>query len=569
MRAAPARTPLRDVLRQARVATGLTFRAFATRCGLSVETVRAAERGSDVTHSTLMAYLAACPELRASQLLGGRSAAPASSPAAWKALRELFGFATRRLRVTLHAPSGARARLRIEASGVAPCNGELTPSVIDALTRAIAVPSLGGVKVASAWTRVARAEPWHACRLRRGGKALDYRAELDAEATDTVEHVVGTPVEHLELVVIRPGMGRSLLGHARPSVVAPEAVDPDLARLMYPKLPPPVRTGRQASWRVEKPLPGFTYGVSVVADDPPGPRRLAWSLAGTLRRAREAAGLSTRDVARAGGISHASVTYAERGRDSRASTLEAYMGAVRGLAAQEVLPATSAHGSLSRDACWELMRDIYGYEIRLLRKTCTIAADGTASSVVSTVGLQPLRDDLSELRVRTGLQLAVSQASRNVMKELSANPGSLKIRELGPRGKHVLHEFRFPTRLTGGSMSHRRTFEVPQLVLRRSQMTFAPGADNDAALAISLPIHHPVERAEIVIVLPATIVPRWTGTTAWCALAPPIPNAPHLASRLQPPRCRERRRGAALILKVSVLRPVLGTSPTILVGLPD
>ena len=45
------------VLRDARLGSGLSYRALAARLGISVETMRAAERGRPPRHSTLMAYL--------------------------------------------------------------------------------------------------------------------------------------------------------------------------------------------------------------------------------------------------------------------------------------------------------------------------------------------------------------------------------------------------------------------------------------------------------------------------------------------------------------------------------
>lgn len=471
----------------------------------------------------------------------------------------------------LHLSASAEARVHLDVRGIRPNEGDLSPKVIDALTRAVALPALGPFRVAEAWEDLDGTGKWHGYRLRPGVRELDYRARFDASDAGVMEHVLGTCVERLDLVVAGDAalLPRAARGFVRPAVVPLEAADPELAELMHPLLAPvSVRRGRIV-WRITFPMPGFAYGIQLASREAPRRSPSRWSLAATLRRARETAGLSTRDVAASGGIAHASVVYAENGRDARATTLAAYMRAVPALTAQELLPATCARGTMSRDAAWELYRDLYGYEIRLLRKVCTIAADGKATTVVDTIGLRPLRDDLRELRVRTGLQLAMSQVSRSVMQELSADPDSLTVHELSVRDGPVLHEFRFPTRLARGSLSHRRIFAVPRFTMHRSELRFEPGRDDDAALAVSLPINHPVQRIELVVLLPAEHSPRWVRTTAWCASAPPQPDVGSLTARLQPPECRSRRRGASMMLMLSMLRPVLGSSPTIMWGIPD
>jgi hypothetical protein len=545
------------------------------------ETVRAAELGRPPRHSTLMACLLALPSLRAADLLPASPTAPVATPAAWRWFQGLFGFSVRRLRIERWHLSETEDRLGVWVDGLRTDSPRL---LLDRTVQMTLIRSVLAVEVNELEDFVPESTEavWSASfeggggqhdlsmGLRRGAPEIKYRYRGTSSKAPLLEHAVDIPVEILDLVwgsssSADPGL--AVVPFTRPEPIPLEDADPRLAREMHPGAS---TVGRRAStrWRVTKPMPGFAYGLRADPTALPPPRD-RHGLAATLSFARKEAGLSLRQVASIARTAHASLAYAESGRDCRASTLVAYLRALPALSPQELLPAVSSGGVVTAEEAWMEMRDLYGYEIRELRKTFTISADGTSRNVIETLGLKPLRADLRDFRVRVGLHRAVANASESVLQSIETEVDETRVRLVRRQSGAEVHEFRFPRSFARGALAYTRTYSGAKYPLHRSASRRRRGDDEDVVSGVVLPTYHPTHRASLVVELPADFVPRHVRSIAYPTSCVANPDLPPLSAMLQAPPCRIERVGAALTLSLVLKKPAVGIRYGITWGVPD
>lgn len=566
-------TPWAKAIRTAREKEGYSQRELARRIGVAQETVRATELGRPPRHSTLVACLSALPSLRPTDLLPGRAVAPAATPAAWRTMRSIFGFSAQKLQIDRVAGQDGPDRLKVSVTGMR-ANDAVdmeSPATQLALMRAACVGSsklmrrLTVPKLSQGRGEAAHDEPdgKHVFRFRRkaGTMELDYSFTGTAEPNAPFEHALDVVVAEMVMTLREPPSrtrkGKALRPVVRPETVPVEEADPDLCRRMYPILRFTNPRGGEANWVLRNPLPGFAYSLRHGTQDAPVSAR-SWSLASTLKIAREKEGLGMRAVAEIAGRSHASLSYAEAGRDPRASTLAGYLKALPSVAPQDLLPYSAKTGELSDEDAWLLMRDLYGIEIDRIEKTVTVGPDGVSTTVIDTQGLRPLRGSLKDFRVRNGLHRAVAQVNPSILQSIETERAGSKLRLLKRQEGPVVHEFMFPRSLEGASISYRRTYTGPKFPLSRAQAGVPLCADEPLLAGAVVPIYNPVKSITLNIVLPSSLSPEHVRTVAYpaCFMADTV--MPELSERLVAPPCSMVLKGNELRMSLTVKLPLVG-----------
>ncbi len=532
-----------DVLREARERLGVSQRELGRRLGISQETIRNAEAGRSPRHSTLMAYLSAVPGLRAADLLDGPKAAPASQPSAWAAVRADHGFGAHLFEIKARVLRNGKMQVRYRIQGIA-AEPDLmdTPAVRLALIRAFAPGSaaarrsLEAPPASGAALRLRDASGEHVLRqrMRRGRIELECSYSGTRSAEGFLEHALATCVERLIMEVTLPSGRPKARVRIRPEPVSAEDCEPLLAGRMLPAGPMPVVAGQTIRWELSRPLPGFAYALGWE----PGERlermrRAPWSLARTLRAARRRAGLNLRQVGEAAGKCHASVAYAEAGRDPRVETLEGYLRAMPDLSPQDLLPAVAEAGAMSPDELWDHVRDLYGYSADTIRKTLTIFPDGSNTTVIETLGLRTVRSDLRDLRVRAGLHRVVAQASPSVLKHVAASSASARVRIVRTDDGPVMHEFRFPQKLAAVGVSYTRTYAGPVYPIAGLHRAESEGSTAGS----SFTAYHPARMIELIVRLPPNVTAPWVQPLVWPACIMPDADLPVLSRQIGNPRC--------------------------------
>lgn len=181
------------------------------------------------------------------------------------------------------------------------------------------------------------------------------------------------------------------------------------------------------------------------------------SLGDFLARARERAGLSIRALAREMGVSPATVLEAERGRNPRASTLEAYLRALPGVSPHALLQAATDCAPSVSPAAWSHYRDLHGFSASRLELSATLSKGGELTRTMVVKGLRSHRSSLREDRVELTLLLGcVTFASPAVLRSLRP----LEEEKLGRRhlieDGAVRHEYTFPAALDRHGVGYRR-----------------------------------------------------------------------------------------------------------------
>lgn len=563
-----------EPLAAVRARLGLSARAMAHRLSIGLDAVLAAERGADVTRETLLAYLRACPSLRAEQLLEGAPAPPATGGAAWRAACATFGFSARKCLVQWRCVSTNRARMRVLATDIRLEHSVATSREIASVLLAVALPDaelsslIGGHDdelVPGASLRFSTSTASHELTLSRRTAELSYAGEMDVMREGRFDFRVTWCIRQLLLEVREREVARARWrAFARPSVVRHEDAEQRLLQHVHPEAAAPRCSGGSIAWSVAHPVPGLTYGMSEMTREAAPVRRAASTLGRVVREARQRSGLGVRELARRSGLAHGTVLQAETARNPRHSTLQALLHALPDLSPQDLLPVSCDEGSMAQDERWALLRDIFGYEIRAIRKRTVVRSDGSSRSVIDTRGLRPLRADLRELHVRTVLQQTASQAARSVVLGVESDAEGLRVRRIRAADGPVVHEFTIPARLAGGSLSHRRLFEGASHPMRRPDGTTGP-----VWCAVSLPIYHPVETAVLEVTLPPGFTPSAVKSVAWCAAVPPQLESPLLTRGVGTLRLRRAVREGGLVLSLRVRRPTVGIGYTIAWRLPD
>jgi transcriptional regulator with XRE-family HTH domain len=285
-------------LRAARQAHGLSLRQAAAALGVrSHVTVRNAERGVDVAHSTLRAYLAAFPELAPEDLLPRPARREQlGADALWEHLRDVFGLHAREIEKRVRIDQDGRVRVSVRTSdlrdlrpgapdvklrhGGLPGVLQASPHVIDRITGAPAAlrlrrtadrdgvaheilrfqrePAGGGLSFTVRHARTV--QPLF--RLVPAAVGPEWGPGPHQEGTS---HRVRFPCDRLRLVVTFPPGVRPprVFGHSGPGCLVP---DPEVPRLSA-ALPVPRAVLRErgavvtASVTVARPVIGFSYGL--------------------------------------------------------------------------------------------------------------------------------------------------------------------------------------------------------------------------------------------------------------------------------------------------------------------
>jgi len=262
--------------------------------GVSQVTVWEAERGRDVRHATLQAFVDALPTLDPAALLGAADRSlPGPSQGTWLLLRDAFGYEAERLVQELVVDDAGDVEQRVEVAGLTTTRGDLrdadlrctlvrsvfvgsraargriTPEALAAAGRRLVVEDdvasheivLSGGARRPALTYVAR---------ERKAGMFAREALAAAAATPGPALVHGTaqgvtfPVRELVLRV-RHGAGRrpaAVSAHAWPRSLSPDVNDPDLLRALHPDATlEHDEAGRTLTLAVPRPLVELFYGL--------------------------------------------------------------------------------------------------------------------------------------------------------------------------------------------------------------------------------------------------------------------------------------------------------------------
>lgn len=563
-------------LQEQRMRAGITQREFARRLGVAQETVRAAEMGHSPRHSTLMTFLDRIPGLQPHALLSGRDAPPVVTEASWSAYERLFGFSARRcewnrtkvdggfrdiivvygLRLVAPELEGLAARLGLAR---AVCAGS------DRFLSALTLHAFDGTQ------EVVEGENCHRFSFRtvKGRTVLDYCFSGIRGSDSAMSLPLGYCARQLEMAYLRPtNADRSSLAlTVRPVPIPEDGAEERLAYRMHPQVKWRSSAYRVAC-RITHPMPGFVYKLAESSEplDRPAP---TWTLARTLKAARDEAGLSLRAVADVAGTSPATLLYAEAGRDPRASTLEGYLRALPNLAPQDLLPKTGSGGLASFDEVWELMRGLYGYEVGSITKTVLIDSEGNSKEVIDTWALRSLRSDLRDLRVRTAYHRAITRASQATLQEIESDLSETKVRRIRREDGSVQHEILFPARLERGAISYSRTYSGPRFPLSRRLSQLLNGRDDVLVSGVALPIYHPARRVFIRVRFATNFRPRAVTPIVLPTCVPADTPMPVLSRDLVVPPIRVRLGRVGTELSLGVARPLVGTTFAISWEVPD
>lgn len=537
----PARTLARlgSVLRAARVRAQLSQADVATLIGGSVSTISELEAGErQPRHATLARLLRAIGGLTAGELMlqPWPAPAPVHSPAAWNLLREVTGFEVEHVVVTARQRDG-RGETSFEARSVRltdnrPFDRPLLDWIIGGLLQGPRVHP-EDLEVAdddlAAGTKLLReGDRFHAWTFgdEWATSGFDYRsdsAEPAAEAILSLE----VPAEMLTLRCSAPPEG----GQWRPRLrIWPSAIpetEPDIARDLFPRGLKMTREGDLATVEIGRPLPGLRYQLGWepgVDDGDSGPH----SLAEVLHRARKRSGLGARALAERVGLSHGTVLNAEASPSNPTyRTLLGYSRMMPELRPQELFPVSRLDASVTPEDAWLYYRDLFGFEAEELVKTIHIDEQGRSSVCIETHGLRSIRGDLGDLRVRVGLQRAVSGSNQPALIESRGDDGPCErlCFEEGPEQ----HEFYFGAARVGMGLSHRRQYEGGDPY---ALVTDTTPDDDPLVEGAILALHFPVRSVRLEIQWPPGFEPLDASCHAWPEALPateePLTLSPHL-----------------------------------------
>ena len=279
----------------------------------------------------------------------------------------------------------------------------------------------------------------------------------------------------------------------------------------------------------------------------------------TLRRAREREGLSQRALAERMGLSWVTVNQAEKGRDIRHSTLQAYLRALPALAPDDLLRPSRRARVGSRDLARNVYRTLFGFEASEVSKTVTITPHGDSATVIETSGLRSLRGDMRDLSILVGLQRAVVQGSGSVLQSIEAKTESFTTRVVERRDGRAVHQFTFPRRLAQAGITYRRHLATKGLYLltaaRAASKHGLPGPYCEGATS---PVSHPIHVLRVVVNFPGRYWPKQVRAVVWPMVQVPDPELPDLSALLHPEGLSVRRSLTENALVLRVERPVVG-----------
>lgn len=272
--------------------------------------------------------------------------------------------------------------------------------------------------------------------------------------------------------------------------------------------------------------------------------------AGLLRRVREQAGLSQRELASRMGVSWVTVSEAERGRDVRHGTLQAYLQALPELEPSELLESQRPLPPAASPAVWRYYRQLFGFEARALVKDVVVDTAGDVEQRIEVRGVTSARGDLRDERVRGVLQRSVFLGSRAALRELAVGPGDLTTGRSVLQEDDAEHEFSFPERLGTHGFTYVLRQRKAGLFATEALRAAEAGRPGPVVHGTSLAVAYPVRRLRLSVTHAEGRWPSRTAAHAWPRSLVPEEDEPHLLRALHPGEGRlrldERRRVAVL-----------------------
>lgn len=579
----------------ARERRSLTLGHLAGRLGVSRLTLRGLELGTDSRLSTLSGILRELDDLAPPDLLGGEGRAP-------RDLTPLGELDTRLLGA--RADSVAR-EVRLLGPGTAAITTSVTgirteealppePAVLADLLRLVLLPE-GGLRssalglareILSAGRVEARdSRSAHEITLKRGA-----RWELDLRVSEPARHVACALERALapgDCLAIGSGwLVQVPVRRCRITLRLPEGqhgASPVAFAWVEPLLPEPAddRAARQA----------LAFGVRVAAGregeltaslaHPPSGLHLAlgWELAPpartsvrarasaraklppaalSLRRAREAAGLSIRALAARMGVGAMTVSDAESGTNPRGSTLRALVEALPELSAWDLF----APESLSPAQAWAFRRDLIGCEVDAESKLVDIDAKGDAAMRIETRALRLLSPRPGPVRLHVGFSAPTMTLSRARLRSVSTSGDdaeSLRIAAMTGPGGEKLYQLTIPERLARHGVSFTRVLVHPAIYAltpeEAQRRTGQPGPFHEGtSFAVSLP----VRRLRLIVRFPKGAFPGHFTAHVWPVNQAPDPSVSGLGAWLHPHGMSLETRQRSRKIVLTVEQPMIG-----------
>jgi len=476
------------LLDAARRRAGLSGRDLAAQAGVSQAAVSRAERGHDVSWSTLHALCLALPELDAAEILGRpRGAARPASKRLWQFYADTYGFQARQVtyEVVVDASGGQRTELAV--TGVRATRGSLRDAVLrTAILGAVFDGSPGAfiqlepsaADLEGGTRRLEDEELLHEYELPRDldRRGLSYRRTDTGEPRDAA-HVLAREAPYgcpfplgtafwLDYPTRRFVLRVRFEGDERPAAVRVEAwpgslgVDPTQPMNrwadLHPHAPRWLATDRRGvvELRIDLPLPGPCYGLSWGHERPPpgepSPARVGEDapppIGSVLRRARAREGLTCRELARRVSVSAATIVESEHGREPRLSTLAACLEVLPDLRPHEVLPAADPPGPVTDTEAWRYQRALFGMESDLEDRHCTLTPSGILRGRFRTDGLTWTPAAAQDLRVRYGIGRLLEAHDwelESISAETRGSAEEPRVRLLAGGPGQPVHELRF------------------------------------------------------------------------------------------------------------------------------
>jgi transcriptional regulator with XRE-family HTH domain len=557
----------------------------------------------------LSAWLRALPFLSPRAVLSGDATAPALASAdVWAFHARLYGFVVTTLSHVIEVQADGSRKRRIEARGVKWLSGDLRDPLRRAdLMRAVFVgsgPALrhlraepsdleGGVR------RVETEDAVHEYRFpRRARGGFDYtclpRAEVsDREAAHQSEPIaeamnapavaidVTVPVMNLEMCV---QLARECPLPAVAFFIAPEMAVPPLGAVTLARAMRP--GGIAATWdasrrrltaRVEKPIMNLRHGMAWIDAGESLPRgftapgrdaRSRWrvggqggvatrpTLASQVRRAREQARITSRELARRMGVSAATVIAMESGGDPRASTLRRLLAALPDLWAEDLFAGLGRERwrrDLSPREIWLHDRNAWGVEAAEATRTLTLSAAGDGSEVIGTSRLRRLHAAATDLVVKDGISRSAHGRIGPVYLEQDKAPADPELRV---RWMHVLGdapEFNLfvPASLAATGVSFSRS--------DRKELAYKMRQEHaDRSIGPAYECFVPLRRLVIVVRFPRGYWPQRCGVFVRAGVNVTNPRWRDLAGDLHPDGLRVTEDRKARTMELVVEHPLLG-----------
>lgn len=165
-----------------------------------------------------------------------------------------------------------------------------------------------------------------------------------------------------------------------------------------------------------------------------------------LRKARESAGLSQRELARRAGTSWVTVGKAEAGHDPRCSTLAAFRAVLPELRPEDVFPEVGARMPRMTASLWRHLARLHGFCAGRVSQRVTHRRDHTSRTVVRVEGLRALDAPMDRPETLEVLVKAAWLGLSATLRSIELSEPDLARRQLRFADATGTHEFLLPRR---------------------------------------------------------------------------------------------------------------------------